>query len=169
MKSFKYNFILFLSVILTACSSISEPLVTQNIQNKLTETAGLITLESNSTAPATIGFVYYPGGLVDPHAYLQWQDKLVTANPSLKIITVKMPSNLAVFGINSGIDVVKSNPTITNWITGGHSLGGTMAAELVNKYQPWVSFVAWNLTIASLLNTAARRALYQTNVFGAFE
>lgn len=134
MKLIKYNFILFLLVLLAACSSISEPLETQNIQNKLSETAGLITLESNSTTPATIGFVYYPGGLVDPHVYLQWQDKLVTANPSLKIITVKMPSNLAVFGINNGIDVVKANPTITNWITGGHSLGGTMAAELVSKY-----------------------------------
>ena len=42
-------------------------------------------------------------------------------------------------------------------------------SELWTKDQPWVSFVAWNLTIASLLNTAARRALYQTNVFGAFE
>lgn len=125
---------LFLSVLLASCSSISEPLDTQNIQNKLTETADLITLESKTVTPATIGFVYYPGGLVDPHVYLQWQDKLVTANPSLKIITVKMPSNLAVFGIDNGIDVVKANPAISNWITGGHSLGGTMAAELVNKF-----------------------------------
>lgn len=133
MRCIKYNVIIFLSVILAACSAISEPLETQNIQNKLTETPDLITLESNNSVPATLGFVYYPGGLVDPHAYLQWQDKLVSLNPGLKIITVKMPSNLAVFGIEKGMTVVKANPAISTWITGGHSLGGTMAAELINK------------------------------------
>ena len=44
-----------------------------------------------------------------------------------------MPSNLAVFGINKGMSVIKNNPDITLWITGGHSLGGTMAAELANN------------------------------------
>ncbi len=134
MRHLKYNVILLLWLILAACSSISEPLANQNIQNKLTETADFITLESTSTT-STIGFVYYPGGLVDPHAYLQWQDKLVALHPGLMIVTVKMPSNLAVFGIDKGLTVVKANPTISNWITGGHSLGGTMAAELTNKNQ----------------------------------
>ena len=132
MKMKVYLFLL-LSVILAACSAISEPLQTQNLQNKLTETPDLIILESGNSTPATMGFVYYPGGLVDPHAYLQWQDKLVTLNPGLKIITVKMASNLAVFGINKGMSVLKDYPAITSWITGGHSLGGTMAAELINN------------------------------------
>ena len=81
MKHLKYMVILLLSVILAACSAISEPLQIQNLQNKLTETPDLIILESNNSIPATTGFVYYPGGLVDPHAYLQWQDKLVSLNP----------------------------------------------------------------------------------------
>ena len=135
MKHLKYNVILLLSLILGACSSISEPLANQNLQNMLFETADYIVLESKTNTAQTIGFVYYPGGLVDPHAYLQWQDKLVTLNPGLKIITVKMPSNLAVFGIDKGMTVVKANPSISTWITGGHSLGGTMAAELVNNNQ----------------------------------
>ena len=133
MKINKINLIIVSIFVLTSCSSISEPLVNQNIQNKLTETANFITLESVSTT-STVGFVYYPGGLVDPHAYLQWQDKLVTLHPGLKIVTVKMPSNLAVFGIDKGYSVVKTYPEIATWITGGHSLGGTMAAELTNKY-----------------------------------
>ena len=134
MKHLKCSFLLLLSIILVSCSSISEPLADQNIQNKLTETADFITLESVSTS-STVGFVYYPGGLVDPHAYLQWQDKLVSLHPGLKIVTVKMPSNLAVFGIDKGMTVLKANPEITSWLTGGHSLGGTMAAELINKKQ----------------------------------
>ena len=134
MKYLKYSFIFLVSTIIYGCSSISEPLANQNIQNKLTETADFITLESTSTT-STVGFVYYSGGLVDPHAYLQWQDKLVSLHPGLKIVTVKMPSNLAVFGIEKGMTVVKANPAITTWLTGGHSLGGTMAAELINKNQ----------------------------------
>ena len=134
MRHLKYDVIFLLSLILAACSSISEPLQTQNLQNKLTETADFITLESASTT-STVGFVYYPGGLVDPHAYLQWQDKLVSLHPGLKIVTVKMPSNLAVFGIEKGMTVLKVNPAISTWLTGGHSLGGTMAAELINKNQ----------------------------------
>ena len=134
MKALKKFFILFLSVFLVAgCSAISEPLDKQNLNNKFTETPDLLMLESNST-PATIGFLYYPGGLVDPHTYLQWQDKLVTQYPELKIITVKMPSNLAVFGIDKGKRILSGFPEITRWITGGHSLGGTMAAQLINDY-----------------------------------
>ncbi len=133
MRYLKYYIILLLSVILAACSAISEPLETQNLLNNLTETPDLIVLESKITTHPTTGFIFYPGGLVDAHAYLQWQDKLVTLNPDLKIITVKMPSNLAVFGINKGMSVIKNNPDITEWITGGHSLGGTMAAELANN------------------------------------
>jgi dienelactone hydrolase len=98
----------------------------------MTETADIIILES--TSPTKIGFIYYPGGLVDPHAYLKWQDKLVTAYPSLKIFTVKMPSNLAVFAADKGFEVIEENPSISYWIIGGHSLGGTMSVELVNKH-----------------------------------
>ena len=135
MKYLKYSFIVLVSTIIAGCSSISEPLANQNLQNMLFETADYIVLESKTNTAQTIGFVYYPGGLVGPHAYLQWQDKLVTLNPGLKIVTVKMPGNLAVFGIDKGMTVVKANPAISTWVTGGHSLGGTMAAELVNKNQ----------------------------------
>jgi dienelactone hydrolase len=134
MRILKSICIFVITITLCACSSSSDTLDKLNLQNKLSETSDLILLESKSSTPATIGFVYYPGGLVDPHAYLQWQDKLISQYPAIKIITVKMPSNLAVFGITKGIEVTKDFPGITNWITGGHSLGGTMAAELVNKY-----------------------------------
>lgn len=56
----------------------------------------------------------------------------------------------------------------------GHALIGMAfeidTAEIENdRAKRWYDQLAWNLTIAALLNAAARRALYQTNVYGAFE
>jgi pimeloyl-ACP methyl ester carboxylesterase len=45
------------------------------------------------------------------------------------VVIVRMPLNLAVFGVNKANDVIKSYPQISSWIVGGHSLGGTMAAQ----------------------------------------
>lgn len=134
MNPFKTGFIIAVLMALAGCSSLPEvPLQSEQFQNVYSETPDEIVLQSGTVTP-TIGFVFYPGGLVDPHAYLKWQDELVTLYPQLKIITVKMPGNLAVLGINKGVSVVKATPSITQWITGGHSLGGTMAAELVKNH-----------------------------------
>jgi dienelactone hydrolase len=42
-----------------------------------------------------------------------------------------MPSNLAVLDARKGLKIINQYPDIDVWITGGHSLGGTMAAELI--------------------------------------
>jgi len=118
-------------LLLGACSYLPELTLNEtNIQNKLSETSDRIVLESAS-GNATSALIFYPGGLVDPHVYLEWQDKLVTENQDLMIITVKMPANLAVLGINNGLKVMEDYPEINNWYVGGHSLGGTMGAELI--------------------------------------
>jgi pimeloyl-ACP methyl ester carboxylesterase len=40
-----------------------------------------------------------------------------------------MPLNLAVFGSNRAADVIKDHPEVPRWAIGGHSLGGSMAAQ----------------------------------------
>ncbi len=40
-----------------------------------------------------------------------------------------MPLNLAVFGVGTANDAIVHYPNITSWAIGGHSLGGTMAAQ----------------------------------------
>jgi pimeloyl-ACP methyl ester carboxylesterase len=40
-----------------------------------------------------------------------------------------MPLNLAVFGVGTASDVIRHYPDISSWAIGGHSLGGTMAAQ----------------------------------------
>jgi len=132
LKSLFHFFILFL---LASCSYLPElTLDDTNIQSKLTETSDRIVLQPTSGS-ASSALIFYPGGLVDPHVYLGWQDKLVTETPGLMIITVKMPANLAVLGINSGLKVMEDYPEIENWYVGGHSLGGTMGAELISGSQ----------------------------------
>ena len=73
------------------------------------------------------GFIIYPGGRVDYRSYAPVAHEM--AARGYLIIIVPMPLNLAVFGINIATDVIESYPKIESWAIGGHSLGGSMAAQ----------------------------------------
>lgn len=75
------------------------------------------------------GFIFYPGGLVDPAAYAPLMQRL--SDGGILAIIVPMPLDLAVFGVGSADDVVARYPHIDTWIIGGHSLGGAMACEYI--------------------------------------
>lgn len=77
------------------------------------------------------GLVFYPGGLVDPAAYAPLMKRL--ADGGVLAVIVPMPLDLAVFGINRADDVIAAYPDIETWIIGGHSLGGAMAAQYLDK------------------------------------
>ena len=73
------------------------------------------------------GFIFYPGARVEHTAY----EPLLKAcaQQGIVCIVVQMPQNLAVFGINKGMDAMSYFPNVKNWYIGGHSLGGSMAAS----------------------------------------
>ena len=73
------------------------------------------------------GIIFYPGGKVDPDSYAVLARNL--ALHGYLVVIVPMPLNLAVFSPNKAIDVVESHSSISTWIIGGHSLGGTMASK----------------------------------------
>ncbi len=125
----------YLLVIFTiSCSSLPEDNLTQmNLQNLYSETADYISISPVSGTVSSI-IIYYPGGFVDPHAYLPWQDKLVTSVSGLMVVTVKMPANLAVLDIQKGDKILDLYPQVEHWYVTGHSLGGTMGAELIAKH-----------------------------------
>ena len=75
------------------------------------------------------GFIFYPGGLVDPAAYAPLMQRL--SDGGVLAVIVPMPLDLAVFGIGRTDEVIEHYPNIDNWIIGGHSLGGAMAAEFI--------------------------------------
>jgi len=74
-----------------------------------------------------VGFIIYPGGRVDIRSYAPMAHRI--AAKGYFVVIVKMPLNLAVFGVNIASDVIKSHSQIGYWVIGGHSLGGTMAAQ----------------------------------------
>lgn len=82
-----------------------------------------------SAVPTDRGFIFYPGGLVDAAAYAPLM-KAIAAQGITAIIT-PMPLDLAVFSTNQANDVIAAFPEIKTWVIGGHSLGGSMAAQYV--------------------------------------
>lgn len=78
-----------------------------------------------------VGFIIYPGGRVDFRSYAPIAHRI--AAKGYLVIIVRMPFNLAVFGVNKASDVIKSYPEIRSWAIGGHSLGGTMAAQFAHE------------------------------------
>ena len=82
-----------------------------------------------SATPSDRGFIFYPGGLVDAAAYAPLMKSI--ADQGITAIITPMPLDLAVFSINQANDVIAAFPEIKTWIIGGHSLGGSMAAQYV--------------------------------------
>lgn len=80
----------------------------------------------------TTGLIFYPGGRVDHRAYAPMARAL--AKEGYLVVIPKMPLNLAVFGFNKAGDVLYAYPLIKNWVIGGHSLGGAMAAAYLGIY-----------------------------------
>jgi hypothetical protein len=77
----------------------------------------------------TTGIIVYPGGRVDYRAYAPAAHQI--AAQGYLVVIVHMPLNLAVMDAGAAGGVVAAYPEIKHWTVGGHSLGGTMAANFV--------------------------------------
>jgi len=82
-------------------------------------------------AESDIGLIFYPGGKVESLAYLVLLDSI--RNEGINVYLVKMPFNLAVFNVNAADEITEKHPNIKHWYIGGHSLGGAMASQYLNK------------------------------------
>jgi pimeloyl-ACP methyl ester carboxylesterase len=82
--------------------------------------------------PTDTGLIFYPGGLVDPAAYAPLMKQV--SERGIMAVIVPMPLDLAVFGVSRADDVIAAYPDIEHWIVGGHSLGGSMAANYVSEH-----------------------------------
>jgi hypothetical protein len=99
-------------------------------------------------------FIIYPGGHVDYRAYAP-QAHEIAAQGYLAVI-VPMPLSLAVFNPDAAADVIRAYPEIQVWAVGGHSLGGSMAANFVYSEPSeaqglvlWASYPASNNDLSS--------------------
>ena len=105
-----------------------------------------LVFEPQGSSPQ-VGLVFYPGGRVDPRAYAPAMHAF--ASQGVLAVIVPMPLNLAVFDPGAAADVIAANPGIQHWAVGGHSLGGSMAAnfarrnpDLVEGLLLWASYPA---------------------------
>jgi dienelactone hydrolase len=111
-----------------------------------------------------VGFVIYPGGRVDFLSYAPMAHRI--AAEGYLVVIVRMPLNLAVFGVNTASDVIKSYSEISSWVIGGHSLGGTMAAQFVQENPSEVKgLVLWAAYPASGTDLS-KNSLIATTIHG---
>ena len=82
--------------------------------------------------------VFYPGAKVEAEAYAPMLHLL--AEKGMDVCLVEMPFRLALFGMNSAWDVIQKH-SYSRWFTGGHSLGGAMAANYAASHGARVSGV----------------------------
>jgi hypothetical protein len=76
-------------------------------------------------AGAADALVLYPGAKIQAEAYMPLLRRI--AADGIDCYLVKMPFNLAVFGVNRVEGVMAAHPH-DRWLLAGHSLGGAMAA-----------------------------------------
>ncbi len=101
------------------------------------------------------GLIVYPGGKVPAAAYGPLAAQI--AEEGYLVVVTPMPLNLAVLGIGKAGDVIAAHPEVETWAIGGHSLGGSMAAQYASDNPDaidglafWASYAATDLSALDL-------------------
>ena len=81
---------------------------------------------------ASHGYVFYPGGHVDPRSYAPMAHEL--AQRDCLVVIPEMPLALAVLKPNAADAAIENHQEIGRWSIGGHSLGGVMAAQYAAEH-----------------------------------
>ena len=115
---------------------------------------GRLTYAPRASDPV-VGLIVYPGGKVPPAAYAPQAREI--AGHGYLVVIVPVPLNLAVFDIDAARPVMNEHPEIRAWAVGGHSLGGSMAAQFASSHPGqvaglvlWASYSAADLSGAGL-------------------
>ena len=128
--------VLLASAVVWGMSSTSkaEPLVAPYLQSSdtvIVEDGKWLTFSPVEKDPE-VGFIFYPGGNVDHYAYAPALYKIAEAG--YLVVDVPMPMDLAVLAPEKAMKVIEAHPEITEWVIGGHSLGGAMAARFMHEH-----------------------------------
>ena len=122
---------IILMLLIRGCSYLPEPgMDLPDVLNR--ETRDYIDILPSQANISSTGFIIYPGGLVDPHAYVELASRFALSGSGHHVIIAKMPANLAVMRTHAALKITEEFPG-ERWVIGGHSLGGTMACSLLEK------------------------------------
>lgn len=156
----------------SACVLLPRPASEDEIQDSLQPSSAILVeagrdLVFSPQPPSRRGFILYPGAQVVPSAYAVVGRALAELGYHTYIL--KMPFNLAVLDTNAATAIIRDNPQITEWLIGGHSLGGAMAADYVYKNPQAVDglvlLAAWPVPDHSL----AERDLPVLSIYGELD
>lgn len=83
--------------------------------------------------PAETGIVFYPGGLVQPEAYVSMLAPL--AAEGIPVAILRVAFDLAVFDMEQAAEVLAGPDAnaADRWFLAGHSLGGAMSARFLAR------------------------------------
>jgi pimeloyl-ACP methyl ester carboxylesterase len=113
---------------------------------------GYLTLRP-AAAPERLGVVVYPGAYVDVRGYAPTLREIAAAG--YRVIIVRMPFELAIFGIDRAEDAIRANPDIRRWAIVGHSVGGAMAATFAYRHPDLVDgVIIWDSYPPSITSLA---------------
>jgi pimeloyl-ACP methyl ester carboxylesterase len=100
------------------------------------------------------GFIFYPGGRINPQGYAAIMHSI--AAEGYLVVIPEMPINMAAFKPNLADEIISAYPEIAHWVIGGHSVGGTMAAQYTKNHPGqidgliiWASYPADNADISA--------------------
>ncbi|MFC1959174.1 alpha/beta hydrolase [Chloroflexota bacterium] len=113
---------------------------------------------------AETGFIVYPGGEVDARAYAPLAQAI--AAQGYPTIIVPMPLNLAVFAPGKASDVMAHFPDVEQWVVGGHSLGGAMAANFAYSQPDDVDGLVLWAAYPAESNDLSSRDLAVVSIYG---
>jgi hypothetical protein len=107
---------------------------------RIIQESDLIVFEPTASQPST-GFILYPGARIDFRSYSPLLREIAERN--ILVVVLRVPLNVAFFNANGADEVIAAYPDITNWVIGGHSLGGVVAASYVAGEPDISGLVLW--------------------------
>jgi len=113
------------------------------------------------------GFIFYPGGLVEPEAYAP-AARAISEAGYLVVIT-PMPLNLAVLNPGAASDVIAAHPEIQSWAIGGHSLGGSMAASFAKQNPDTIDGLAFWASYPADSSDLSAQPIAVTSIYGTLD
>lgn len=98
-----------------------------------------LTFTPADSTPGT-GLIFYPGGRIDPRGYASPMRPIASAG--YLVVVPSMPINMAPFRPNIADRIIAAHPEIDRWVIGGHSVGGTMAAQYTGRHRDAIAGLA---------------------------
>jgi pimeloyl-ACP methyl ester carboxylesterase len=113
------------------------------------------------------GIILYPGGRCDPQAYAPVARALAASG--CLVIIPRMPLRLAVLDANRAGKIMGAYPGIKNWVLGGHSMGGAMAAAYLFKNPGSVAGLFFIASYPSAMHAMPSSTLPMAMIYGTHD